>query len=98
MDLTAFYSGHVLTAWDDDPDEVHEEIISPEVVRFWSAVCKTFVVVIEHACSVIEDVAVYLAKRDQGLQRVTKRMVVGNHQCNSERQGTPADLTYTVLA
>lgn len=98
MSLTAIYSGHVLTAWDDDPNKVHEEVIPPEVVRFWSAVCKAFVIVIEHTRSVIEDVAINLTKRDQGLQRVTERMVVSNHQCNSERQGTPADLMYTVLA
>jgi hypothetical protein len=61
--LTALHSGIVLTTWDNDPNKVHEKIVPPEVVGFWSAVCKTFVIVIKHACSIVEDVAVDLTDR-----------------------------------
>ena len=56
-----------LTARDDNPDKVHEEIIAPEIVCFWPAVCKTLVIVIKHTSCVVEDVAVDLAHRYYGL-------------------------------
>lgn len=73
-----------LTAWNDDPNEVHEEIITPKVIRFWSAVRKALVVVVEHACGVVEYITIDLAQRDQGLERMTERMIIGYHQCDSE--------------
>ena len=56
-----------LTAGDDDPDEIHEEVVAPKVVRFWSTVCKTLMVVIKHAGSVVKDISVDLAKGNQRL-------------------------------
>ena len=59
-----FFKNRARTARDDDPDEVHEEVVTPEVIRFWSAIRETLVIVVKHARSVVEDVAVYLTKRD----------------------------------
>lgn len=59
--------GSELTAWNDDPDEIHEDIIPPEVVRFWSAVREPFVVMIKRVRGIIKYVPVDLADGDQGL-------------------------------
>lgn len=53
-----------LTAWYHNPNEVHEEIISPEVIRFWPTVCQTFDVMIKHARSIVKNISIYLAQRD----------------------------------
>ena len=49
-----------LTARYYNPDEVHEEIIPPEVIRFWATVCQTLAVMIEHARSIVKNVSIYL--------------------------------------
>ena len=56
-----FWNLCALTAWNNDPDEVHEEIVNPEIIRFWSAITKTLMIEVEHACGVVEDVSVDLA-------------------------------------
>lgn len=54
-------SRQILTAWNDDPDKVHEEVVPPKVIRLWSAVGQSFMIVIKHACGVVEDVSIDLA-------------------------------------
>jgi hypothetical protein len=49
-----------LTARNNNPDEVHEKEVEPEVIRFRSAVCQILVVVIEHGRSIVKHIAVYL--------------------------------------
>lgn len=61
----------VLTARYDNPDEVHEEVITPEVVCFGPAVGDSFVVVVEHARCIVEDITVYLTQGNQRLKRVS---------------------------
>lgn len=60
-----------LTTRDDNPYEIHEEKIAPEVIGFWSAVCQVLVVVIEQAGRIIENIAVNLAKRDHCLDWIS---------------------------
>ena len=50
-----------LTAGYHNPDEVHEEIVPPEVIRFWPTVCQTLNVMIKHARSIVENVSIDLA-------------------------------------
>ena len=45
--------GAPLTARDDNPDKVHEEVVAPEIVGFGPAVSKALVIVIEHAGCVV---------------------------------------------
>ncbi len=59
--------GSLLTPRDHNPNEIHEEIIAPEVIWFWSAVIEAFVVEVEHAGSIIEDIAVDLTQGDHCL-------------------------------
>ena len=50
-----------LTTRYHNPDEVHKEIIPPEVIRFRATVCQTLDVMIKHACSIVKNVSIYLA-------------------------------------
>lgn len=62
--------GRRLTARYDDPNEVHEKVITPEIVCLRSAVRDSFIVVVEHAGRVIKDIAIDLAEGYQCLERV----------------------------
>jgi hypothetical protein len=44
----------LLTAGNDNPDEVHENEVEPEIIAFWSVIGRVFVVMIEHGGGVIE--------------------------------------------
>jgi len=62
-----YFSSHVLvptqlTARNDDPEPIHQNIVSPEVVRLWSRVADVIAVVIEDAGRVVKHVAVELAE------------------------------------
>lgn len=53
-----------LTSWYHNPDEIHEEIISPEVIRFWPTVCKALGIMIKHARGIVKYISVDLAQGD----------------------------------
>jgi hypothetical protein len=82
----------MLTARYDNPDEVHEEEVKPEVICFRSAVCQVLVIVIEHARSIVENVAVYLTQGDHSLEGEAHRMLRCDEVCDKVGQRTPADL------
>ena len=42
-----------LTSRDHNPNEIHEEIVEPKVIRLGSAVLDIAVVVVEHGCAVV---------------------------------------------
>lgn len=81
-----------LTARYDDPDEIHEEVVTPEIVCFGSRIRDPFVVVIEHTGRVIEDITVYLPQTHHCLKWMSEGMLEGDHECNTERQRPPAEL------
>jgi hypothetical protein len=81
-----------LTARYDNPDEVHEEEVKPEVVCFRSAVCQVLVIVVEHARSIVENVAVYLTQGKDSLEGEAHRMLSCDQVCDEVGQRTPADL------
>ena len=56
-----------LTCWYHNPNKVHEEVVAPKVIRFRPAIIKALVVEVEHAGSIIEDVAVELTEGDHCL-------------------------------
>lgn len=60
-----------LTAWNDNPDKIHEKEVEPEIVSFRPAIRQILVVMIEHAGSVVENQAVNLAEGNQGLERMS---------------------------
>jgi hypothetical protein len=73
-----------LTAGEDHPNEVHEEIIDPEVQELRSAICNALIIMVKHACSIVEDETVYLADGDDYLQRMAQGMIYGDESCDNE--------------
>ena len=51
-----------LTSWYYNPDEIHEEIISPEVISFWPTVCKALGIMIKHARGIVKYISIDLAQ------------------------------------
>jgi len=82
----------VLTSWDHDPEKVHQEVVSPEVVSLGSRVGDAQEVVVEHAGGVVEDISVDLSGRDDDLQWVAQRMVYRDHASDDKTHGTPEGL------
>lgn len=62
-------------AWDHDPERVHQDEVAPVIGRLGPGVGPVEEIVVKHACRVVQDVAVQLAKGDDGLQRVAERVV-----------------------
>jgi len=60
-----------LTAGENHPDEVHEEIVEPKVKELWATVGNLLVIVIEHASGIVEDEAVNLSHANNNLKRMT---------------------------
>lgn len=85
-----------LTSRNNHPKEVHQEVITPEVQEFWSAVNDTLVVVIEHAGCVVQDDAVELASADDHLKRVAQWVRDGDEACDDEAEGSPQELCASV--
>lgn len=67
-----------LTRGNNNPNEVHEEVIAPEIVWFGSAVRQPGVVMVKHAGRIVEHITVELAGRDDRLEGMTERVVNGN--------------------
>lgn len=81
-----------LTSWHDNPDEIHEEVIEPEVVSLWPAVDQSEKVFIESIGGIVENIPVDLTEGDDQLQGLTKRMFNGDQVGDNERKRTPAHL------
>ena len=67
--LTSFLSLQIhgmfaLTSWYHNPDEIHEKIISPEVIRFRPTVCKALGIMIKHARGIVKYISIDLAQGD----------------------------------
>lgn len=86
-----------LTARYYDPDEIHEEVVTPEIPCFGSAIRDPFVVVIEHTGRVVEDITVDLPQTHHCLEWMSERMLESNHQRNAKRQRPPAELQVSQL-
>ena len=80
------------TAWDNHPDEVHSEVVSPEVENLRSAVFDVAVVQIEHAGGIVENQSVHLTNAHNDLERVSQRVGGGNECCNEEAEWSPGEL------
>jgi len=57
-----------LTEGNDDPDEVHEEIVDPKVITLRPTVCHPVDIVIKQARRVIQRIPVQMAHADDYLQ------------------------------
>ena len=81
-----------LTAWEDHPEEVHEEVVTPEVQKFRATVDDILVVEIECVSGIVQDEAVDLAHADNDLERVAERVRGRYHCCNYEAERAPCEL------
>lgn len=78
--------------WDDEPEEVHHEVVHPEVEELWAGVDDALVVVVEHAGRVVEDNTVELAGGDNYLEWVTEWVADGDHVGDNEAEWSPCEL------
>jgi len=85
-------------ARENHPDEVHEEVIPPEVQELRSRVCDLRIVVIEHAGSIVENQSINLAHTNDDLQRMAKRVRIRNEECYNEADWTPSESGYGLHA
>lgn len=67
-----------LTTGNDNPNKIHEKVIEPKVVSLRSAIGESLMIMIEHACRVVQNVAINLAQRNHGLKRMTEGMLSSN--------------------
>lgn len=81
-----------LTSWNNHPDEVHKEVIEPEVVRLGSAIDQAEEVFVERISRIVENVAVNLAEGDDQLQGLTEGVLDGDIVGDEERKRSPAHL------
>lgn len=82
----------ILTAGEDHPDEVHEKVVDPEVQELRSAICDTLVVMVEHACGIVEDEPVNLPNANNDLQGMAKSMLSGDEGSDNKAQRPPGEL------
>ena len=81
-----------LTAREHHPDEVHKEVIPPEIQELRARVCDLLIVVVEHAGGIVEDESVDLADADDDLERVAERMRGGYEGGYDEAERPPGEL------
>lgn len=51
-----------LTTGNDNPDKVQEKVVKPKIISLWPTVGEPFVIVIKHACRIVQNVAIDLAQ------------------------------------
>jgi hypothetical protein len=42
-----------LTGWNDDPKEIHHEVIAPEIISLWPTIGQVFVVMVKHRRGIV---------------------------------------------
>ena len=80
------------SGWNDEPEEVTQEVVHPEVKEFWARVDNALVVVVEHAGGIVQDDTVELAGGDDDLKWVAEWVAGGDHGCNDEAEWSPHEL------
>ena len=58
-------------AWDDNPDEVHEDKVEPVIESFGARVDDAFVVFLEQAGRIVKNISIYLPRCYQRLKWVS---------------------------
>ena len=77
--------------WNNNPERIHEHIVSPEINLLRAAVHDVINKLSKGASGIVQDIAIELAKADNHLQRVAERVVQNNAVGAQERQGSPED-------
>lgn len=78
-------------AGDDDPEGVHQDVVSVEVKGLRTAVHLIVHLLVEEAGGVVEDVAIELAQADDDGGRVAQRVVDEDEVGDGEGEWAPGD-------
>jgi hypothetical protein len=78
--------------WEDDPESIHQDKVSPEVCCLRPRVAQIENIVVEHAGSIVQDVAVELPKGHDDLEGISERVVDSDKSSGHERHRAPKDL------
>jgi hypothetical protein len=73
-----------LTGRNNNPDEIHCEVIDPEVKRFRSAIRPFMNMIVIYTSREVERIAVKMGHANDYLQRVTHRVIEKDRISNSE--------------
>jgi hypothetical protein len=82
-----------LTARENHPNEIHEEIITPEIKELRPAIRNILVIVIKHARRIVKNQAIDLSHAHNNLQRVSQGMGCGYESRDDEAEGSPRKLS-----
>lgn len=80
------------TEWNHNPDEIHEEIVHPKVVRLRAAVRSVMNVVIEQAGRIVQSIAIEVAHAHDDLQWMAQRMLRKGQVCDQITERAPKKL------
>lgn len=72
------------TKRDDDPKRIHENIIANKISKLGARVLNAPDDILERASRVVQHISIKLAEADDGLQRVTQRVVMDNEPGTEE--------------
>lgn len=80
------------TEWNHNPDEIHEKIVHPKVVRLRAAVRSVMNVVIEQAGRIVQSIAIEVAHAHDDLQWMAQRVLRNGQVCDQETERAPKKL------
>lgn len=80
------------TRRDNNPDEVHQKVIQPKIIRLRSGIWSTVDIVVKQTGRIIQGVAVQMAHAHNDLDRVAQGMPGCGQVCNNEAQWSPQEL------
>lgn len=76
-----------------NPDEIHQEIVDPEVIPFWPAVRDLMDIMVKQTRRVVQCISVQMAHADNYLQWMAQG-VLGEYQiCHPVAERAPDELT-----
>lgn len=84
-------AGH--TRGDNNPDEVHQKVIQPKIIRLRSGIWPAVDIVVKQTGRIIQGVAVQMAHAHNDLDRVAQGMPGCGQVCNNEAQWPPQELS-----
>ena len=80
------------TKRNDDPDEVHQEIVHPEIVGLWPGIRTIMGVVIEETGRIVQRVSVEMRHTSRQLQRMPQRTARKDGIRHPKAQWAPEEL------
>jgi hypothetical protein len=86
------HPGSAHTRGDNNPDEVHQKVIQPKIIRLRSGIWSPVDILVKQAGRIIQHVAVQMAHAHNDLDWVAQRMPGCGQVCNNKAQWSPQEL------